>query len=68
MGREEIPARFWWENLSERSHFEDQGLDGMTILGCIFRKWDVGINCIDMAQDRDRWWALLNTVISLRVP
>jgi hypothetical protein len=23
---------------------------------------------IDMAQDRNRWWALVNAVMSLRVP
>jgi hypothetical protein len=29
--------------------------------------WD-GIDWIDMAQDRDRWRALVNTVMNLRVP
>jgi len=26
-----------------------------------------GMNWIDMAQDRDRWWALFNAVMILRV-
>jgi hypothetical protein len=26
-----------------------------------------GINLIDLAHDRDRWWALLNVVIKLQV-
>jgi hypothetical protein len=26
-----------------------------------------GMDCIDMAQDRDRWQALLNVVMNLRV-
>jgi hypothetical protein len=27
-----------------------------------------GVNWIDMAQDRDQWRALVNTVLKLRVP
>jgi hypothetical protein len=29
--------------------------------------WD-GIDWIDLAQDRDQWRALVNTVMNLRVP
>jgi hypothetical protein len=29
--------------------------------------WE-GLDWIDMAQDRDRWWALVNAVMNLRVP
>jgi hypothetical protein len=35
---------------------------GMSEIG-----WD-GVDWIDMAQDRDQWRALLNTVLNLRVP
>jgi hypothetical protein len=28
--------------------------------------WD-GVDWIDMAQNRDQWWALVNTVLNLRV-
>jgi hypothetical protein len=30
-------------------------------------RWD-GMDWIDLAQDRDQWRALVNTVMSLRVP
>jgi hypothetical protein len=30
-------------------------------------RWD-GMDWIDLAQDRDKWRALLNTVMNLRVP
>jgi hypothetical protein len=28
----------------------------------------VGVNWVDVDQDRDRWRALVNTVMNLRVP
>ena len=32
--------------------------------------WEVGGggDWMELAQDRDRWWALVNTVMKLRVP
>jgi hypothetical protein len=30
-------------------------------------EWD-GMDWIKLAQDRDQWWALVNTVMNLRVP
>jgi hypothetical protein len=27
-----------------------------------------GMDWIDMAQDRDRWWAVVNAVMNIRVP
>ena len=64
----EVYAGFWWGNLSKRDHLEDPGVDGRVILRCIFRKGDGGMDWIDLAQDRDRWWAVVNAVVNLRVP
>jgi hypothetical protein len=42
-GRGEVCTGFWWENLSERDHWGDPGVDVRIILRRIFRKWDVGV-------------------------
>ena len=47
---------------------DDPGVDGRIILKLIFERLDGGIDWIGLAQDMDRWWALVNTVMNLRVP
>jgi hypothetical protein len=46
----------------------DPGVDGRMILKLIFKKWDGGRDWIELAQDRDRCWALVNAVMNLRAP
>jgi hypothetical protein len=55
-------------NVRERDHVEDSGVDGKKILRWIFRKWDGGMDWIDLPQERKRWRAPVNTVMNLRVP
>ena len=51
----------------ECNHLQDPNIDGRIILKWIFKKWDGGADWIDLAQDRDRWWVIVNAVISLLV-
>jgi hypothetical protein len=53
----------------ERDRYEDRDVGGWTTLKWIFREigWD-GMDWVVLAQDRDQWRALVNTVINLRVP
>ena len=53
--------------LSERDHLGDPGVDGRIILRWIFREWDVRMDWIELAQNRDRWRALVNAAMNLRV-
>jgi hypothetical protein len=52
----------------ETNHWEDEGIDGNLILKYVFEKWDGGTDWFDLAQDRERWQALDNAVMNLRVP
>ena len=52
----------------ERNYLEDPGVDGRRTLKLTFKKWDRETDWIDLAQNRDRWGALVNAVINSRVP
>jgi hypothetical protein len=49
----------------KRDHLGDPDVDGKIILRWIFRKWDV--DWIELAQDRDRWQALVNAVMNFQL-
>jgi hypothetical protein len=57
-----------WGNLRERDHLEDPGTDERIILKWIFKKWDGGMDWIDLAQNSNRWWTLANLGMKLWVP
>ena len=48
-----------WET---RRRWEDNIKVDLQEVGC------GGMDWIELAQDRDRWWALVNAVMNLRVP
>jgi hypothetical protein len=71
MGRGGMNTRFWWESQNERNHYEDLAVSGMIILKWTLQKQDVGGGGMDwilLAQDKDQWRALGNTLMNLWVP
>jgi hypothetical protein len=42
-------------------------VDGRIVLKWIFKKYG-GMDWIELAQDRDRWRALVNVIMNFRVP
>jgi hypothetical protein len=51
-----------------RDHAEDLGVAVKIILEWILGKWVEGVDWMHLSQDRDQWWAVVNTVMILRVP
>ena len=49
----DVYTELWRGNLRERDHLADPDVDGR-ICKWIFRNWDVGMDFIDLVQDRDR--------------
>jgi hypothetical protein len=53
--------------VKRRGHSEDLYIDGKIILKWILGKWGGGVDWIHLAQDRDRWWAVVNMAMNLLV-
>jgi hypothetical protein len=68
MGKTDVHTAFWWGVLREGDHLGDPGVHGRIILKRIFKKWDRGMDWIELAQDRQRWRVILNAVMNLLVP
>jgi hypothetical protein len=53
----------------ERDHLEDLDINRKIMLRQIFRKWGCGgMDWINLAQDRDRWRALVNAIMNFQIP
>jgi hypothetical protein len=64
-----VHTDFWWGDLIESCHVEDLSVDRNIILKWIIKKWEgVVMSWIVLAQDRDRWWAVVNVVMNLHIP
>jgi hypothetical protein len=63
-----VHTGFWWRDLREGDHLGHPGVDGRIILKWVFKKWDGGMDLIELAQDKGRWRALVNAVRNLQVP
>lgn len=61
-GRKEMLSWIEQENLRETDHFEDLGVDWKIIL------FEIDCKDIGWQGDWDKWWALVNVVMHLRVP
>jgi hypothetical protein len=50
-----------------RNHLEKLGIDGRIILKHRREIRIEGVDWIDLAQDRDWWWALVNMIMNVQV-
>jgi hypothetical protein len=66
--RREKCTTFWSESEKKKDHLKDRVIDGK-----MGSKWNVrrlvggGVEWIQLAQERDRWLAVVNTAIDLQV-
>jgi hypothetical protein len=69
MGEGRNVCRFWSESPKENYLLEDQSVDGRMGLECILGRLagGGGVEWIHLAEDRDWWWAVVNTVMNLWV-
>jgi len=62
-------TKFWSENLNRRDHLEALGVGWE--MNIRMDLWDAGwegVDWIHIDQDRDNWWALVNTVLLFWIP
>jgi len=63
-----VYTEFCWGNPRERDHLEDPGIDGRTDIKIDSQGVGLGgMDWIELAQDRVRWRAFVNSVMNLQV-
>jgi len=59
-----VQTGFWWGNLRERERPRRRWEDNIKMV----RNGTGAMNCIYLAQDRDRWRALVSTLMNPQLP
>jgi hypothetical protein len=67
-GKGEVFTGFWLVGPKVGDHWEDVGVGGRITLKGLRELGIDGTNWIQLAHDRVRWRAFVNTVMNLRVP
>jgi hypothetical protein len=57
----------WWGNLRKRDHLEDPGVEGRKIIEMYLEEVGIGMDWIGLAQNKDRWRAVVNAAMNLQV-
>jgi hypothetical protein len=64
-----VHAGLQWGKPEGKNNLKDLGVNGRIKLKWVSERFDEGsVDWTDLAQDRDKWRALVNTVINLPVP
>jgi hypothetical protein len=68
MGRQGMHIGYWWDSQKGKRPLERPKRRWVDNIKIDLREtgWD-GMDWIDLAQDRDQWRALVNTIINFRV-
>ena len=61
-----IYTGYWWGNTKEREQLQDPVTDGRIVIKLTL-KIQNGCGLVQ-AQDKEKWWAVVNVVMNMQVP